>query len=143
MVHLDMDRTREFSISAALIVLICFFLPWVQVSCGGSKETLTGVGLAQDGHHGLWLIPPLMLMVLFLGTWRKLRDRRELSALASLLAGVISAYLMNRERSRAEDNSDLLAVQVTGWLWLGLGASILLAAIGAFQLLKRRQSSET
>ncbi|HAF12802.1 MAG TPA: hypothetical protein DCK99_03695 [Blastocatellia bacterium] len=125
----------------ALIALICFFLPWVQLSCGTSENRLSGVDLARDGHTGLWLIPLLMLAVLLLGTARAWKDRRELSALVCLVAGLVSAYLMNRERMRAEDTSGLIAVRLTGWFWLGLGSTIGLVVVSAFRFLKRTRTS--
>lgn len=45
-----------------------------------------------------------MLVVLFLGTARVWKERRELSALITVIAGLVSAYLMNRERVRAENS---------------------------------------
>jgi hypothetical protein len=131
-----MDNRRA-NISLALIVLICFFLPWVQVSCGASTERLTGVDLARDGRNSLWLIPLLMLAVLVVGVARAWRERREISALVSLIAGLISTYLMNRERLRAEETSGLVAVGLTGWFWLGFVSSIGLLIAAAFRLLKR------
>ncbi|HAF24493.1 MAG TPA: hypothetical protein DCK93_16580 [Blastocatellia bacterium] len=125
----------------ALIALICFFLPWVQLSCGTSENRLSGVDLARDGHTGLWLIPLLMLAVLLLGTARAWKDRRELSALVCLVAGLVSAHLMNRERMRAEDTSGLIAVRLTGWFWLGLGSTIGLVVVSAFRFLKRTRTS--
>jgi hypothetical protein len=35
----DMDN-RRVTLSFVLIVLICFFLPWIQLSCGKSEEDL-------------------------------------------------------------------------------------------------------
>ncbi|MGI9066777.1 MAG: hypothetical protein ACR2HX_10280 [Pyrinomonadaceae bacterium] len=121
----------------ALIALICFFMPWVQLSCGTSENRLSGVELARDGHSGLWLIPFLMLVVVFFGTMQAWKDRREISALVSLLTGIVSAYLMNRERVRAEDTSGLIAVGLTGWFWLGLGSTVGLIIVGVLRLLKR------
>jgi hypothetical protein len=128
---------RRVTLSMALIALTCFFLPWVQLSCGASENRLSGVDLARDGHTGLWLIPVLMLAVLFFGIASGWRDRRELSALTGLVAGLVSAYLMNRERTRAEHTSGLIAVALTGWFWLGLGSSIVLLFAGALRFLKR------
>jgi hypothetical protein len=121
----------------ALIALICFFLPWVQLSCGSSENKLSGVDLARDGRNGLWLIPLLMLVVLFFGIVRGWREKRELLALTGLIAGLVSAYLMNRERARAEDSSGLIAVALTGWFWLGLGSTIGLVIVSALRFLKR------
>jgi hypothetical protein len=78
-----------------------------------------------------------MLAVLFFGIARAWKDRRDLSALVSLVAGLVSAYLMNRERVRAEDTSGLVAVALTGWFWLGLGSTIGLVALSALHFLKR------
>jgi hypothetical protein len=128
---------RRVTISMALIVLICFFLPWVQLSCGASENRLSGVDLARDGHSELWLIPLIMLAVLLLGIARSWKDRRQLTAVVSLLAGLVSAYLMNRERMRAEDTSGLIKVGLTGWFWLGLGSTIALVIVSALRFLRR------
>jgi hypothetical protein len=129
--------SRRITISMALIALICFFLPWVQLSCGASENRLSGVDLAREGHNGLWLIPFFMLAVLFFGIARTYKDRRELSAIVALIAGLVSAYLMNRERMRAEDTSGLIKVGLTGWFWLGLGSTIALVIVSALRFLKR------
>ena len=136
----DVMDSRRVTTSMALIVLICFFLPWVQLSCGGSKATLSGIDLARDGHRALWLIPCLMLVVLFLHLARRWKDRRELSALVGLVSGLVSAYLMNRERMQAEDTWGLI-VGMTGWFWLGLGSSIGLVLLSALRFLKRHPAS--
>ena len=125
--------------TAALIVLVCFFLPWIQVSCGGTRDTATGVDLARDGSHALWLIPLLMFLLLFLSLARGWKERSNLSALISLTSGLITAYLMNRERLKFEDRFGLLQVGVTGWFWLGLGSSIAIAVLAAFQVLRARK----
>jgi hypothetical protein len=128
---------KRATTSLALIVLICFFLPWVQLSCGTSENRLSGVDLAGDGRGGLYLIPFLMLAVLFLGIARAWKDKREVSAIVSLVAGLVSAYLMNRERVRAEDTSGLIAVRLTGWFWLGLVSTVALVIVSVLPILKR------
>jgi hypothetical protein len=134
---------KRVTLSMALIALTCFFLPWVQLSCGTSESRLSGVDLARDGHSGLWLIPVLMLAVLFFGIARGWRDRRDLSALMGLIAGLVSAYLMNRERTRAEHTSGLIAVALTGWFWLGLGSTVGLAVVSGWRFLKGPKSRES
>ncbi|HEV8369513.1 MAG TPA: hypothetical protein VGQ39_16275 [Pyrinomonadaceae bacterium] len=134
-----MDHRRATT-TAGLIVLVCFFLPWIQVSCGASKDTASGVDLARDGSHGLWLIPLLMLALLFFGFAKAWKERHELTALVSLVSGLVSAYLMNRERLKFEDVSGLIQARVTGWFWLGLGSSVAIVILAAFRLLTRRKS---
>lgn len=127
-------ENRRPTIALALIVLICFFLPWVQVSCGSSSSRLTGVDLARDGHNSLWLIPFLMLVILLLAVARVWKER--VSALVPFIGGVVTSFLMNRERMRADDTSGLVAVRLTGWFWLGLVTAIGLIAVAAFRFLK-------
>lgn len=131
--------SRRVTTSMALIALICFFLPWVQLSCGSSENRLSGVDLARNGRSELYLIPFLLLAVLFFGIARGWKERREVSAIVSLIAGLVSAYLMNRERVKAEDTSGLIAVGLTGWFWLGLGSTIALVIVSALRFLKRPQ----
>jgi hypothetical protein len=128
---------RRVTVSLALIVLTCFFLPWIQLSCGSSSSRLSGVDIARDGRNTLWLIPPLMVAIIFVGVARAWRERHQISALVSLIGGLFTTYLMNRERLRAEDTSDLIAVRLTGWFWLGLVSALSIAALSAFRFLKR------
>ena len=127
-------ENRRTTITLALIVLICFFLPWVQVSCGSSSSRLTGVDLARDGHNSLWLIPLLMLVILLVAVARAWRKR--VSALVPFIGGLVTTFLMNRERMRADDTSGLVAVRLTGWFWLGLVTAIGLVGVAAFRFLK-------
>ena len=133
-----MENTRKISISAALIVIVCFFLPWIQVSCAGAKDTISGVNLARE-HHMLWLIPVLMILAACFSFLRAGKGKLDLSALLMFIAGLASAYLMNRERTRAEDS--VIAAQVTGWFWLGFAASIVTAVGGAISFLKNPKPS--
>lgn len=134
--------SRRATTTAALIVLICFFLPWIHVSCGATKDTASGIDLARDGSGALWLIPLLMLALLFLAL-RVWKERRELSTLVSLVSGLVSAYLMNRERLKFEDSSGLLRVGVTGWFWLGLGSAVVIVLLAAVRIFKLRRPAGT
>ena len=131
-----MDKMRKASISSALIVLLCFFLPWIQVSCGAAKDSVSGINLARDGHSLLWLIPILMLASIFAGFVRSWRGKLDLSALLGFASGLISTYLMNRERMRAGEGGGLLEVRPTGWFWLGFAASVVLTVSSAIDFLR-------
>jgi hypothetical protein len=134
-------KSKRVTVSLALTVLICFFLPWVQLSCGSSTDRLSGVDLARDGHNALWLIPVLILAVLFLSIARSWKERRGISAVVTLVAGLVSLYLMNRERGRFHEGDGLVAVSLTAWFWLGFGAAILLVILSAWSVLKRTPSN--
>jgi hypothetical protein len=134
-------RLRYLNLSAALIALICFFMPWVQVSCGGVKDTMSGLDLARDGHPSLWFVPLFMGGVVLLGIVRAWRRSSRLFAVASAACGLISTYLMNRERLRSEQTSDLIVTQLTGWFWLGMLAS-LFVGISALALLFKKARAQ-
>ena len=129
---------RRINISAALIVLICFFLPWEQVSCGGAKDTLSGLDLARHDHTALWIVPLLMLAVLVIGLMRRQREKPGTLAIVSLVAGGATAYLMKDVRSRVNDAAGVISAQLTGWFWLAIISSVALM-IGSVAMLVRRQ----
>jgi len=134
------ETLRRINLSAALIVLVCFFLPWVQVSCPGAMDTLAGLDLARNDHALLWLIPLLMLAVIGLGLLRTQREKPKGFAIVSVLSGAVTVYLMNRERQRIHDESNLISAQLTGWFWLGFIAAVLIVITAAAILLQRQRA---
>lgn len=131
---------RRINLSAAFIVLICFFLPWVQVSCAGARDTLSGFNLARNDHALLWLIPLLMLAVLVVGLLRQRREKPTTLAIASVISGGATIYLMNRERVRVQDQANLVSAQLTGWFWLGFIAAVLIVITAVALLLQRQRA---
>ena len=131
---------RQINTSAAIIVLVCFFLPWVQVSCAGSKDTMSGLDLARDGQGLLWFVPVLMAALILSAIVRIRREQNKAFALASTLCGLLSAYLMNHERLRAHDESGLISAQLTGWFWLGFISTFIVAISGIAMLVKRQRA---
>lgn len=136
-----MEKTRRVTLSAACFVLVCFFLPWVQTSCGGLKDSASGFDLARGGDHALWLVPLLMVAVILLGLGRVSKRLSVTFALASILSGLASAFLMNRERLDAERVSGIIGTRVTGWFWLGFFSSLAVTASALFSYLKRSKST--
>jgi hypothetical protein len=131
---------RRINLSAAIIVLVCFFLPWVQVSCAGAKESLSGLDLARQDDALLWLIPLLVSALLVFGLMRMRTASAQLLGLLSTCGGAIVVFLMNRERTRAHDGSGLIAAQLTGWFWLGFFAAIAILITGIAMLLRRQRA---
>src|SRR3989449_2419404 len=131
---------RQINTSAAIIVLVCFFLPWVQVSCAGSKDTMSGLDLARDGQGLLWFIPVLMGALILSVIVRIRREQNKAFALASALCGLVTAYLMNRERLRVHDESGLISAQLTGWFWLGFLSTFAVAITAIAMLVRRRRA---
>jgi cytochrome b subunit of formate dehydrogenase len=134
-----MEALRRINLSAALIGLLCFFLPWVQVSCGGAKDSLSGLDLARDGQTLLWLVPILLGGLALLEILRALKEKVTIYSILSVVCGVVTAYLMNRERLRAHDEAGLIAVQLTGWFWLGLFSSLAIVISGLVLFVRGRR----
>ena len=132
---------RRINISAALIVLICFFLPWEQVSCGGARDTLNGMDLARNGETLLWLIPLLMLAVIVVGILARRNEKPGLLSIVGIVSGSVTTYLMNRQRVRVNDAAGLISAQLTGWFWLSFLSSLTMIITAVGMLLKRRQAS--
>src|SRR5690349_19465755 len=136
-----MENARRTTLSLALFVLICFFLPWVQVSCLGVKDSASGFDLAREGDRALWLVPLLMVVVLTFGLARVVWDRLPgLYALSGMAGGLISAWLMFYERRNARPASNLIATFWTTWYWLGLAASLAAAAAALWFYTKRARA---
>ena len=125
-----MNDARNVTLSAALFVLLCFFLPWLQVSCAGLKDSASGLDLAREASPSLWIIPFLMLAVIGVGLTRSVWERLPaVFAITSIVGAGLSAYLMYRERLRRGEASGLITAFWTAWFWLGLVASVLLSAV--------------
>lgn len=123
-----------------MIVLVCFFLPWEQVSCGGAKDTLSGLDLSRHDHTSLWVAPLFMLAVLVLGLLRRRKGKRQDFAVVSLIAGGVTAYLMNDERAKIHDASGIILAQLTGWFWLAFISSLAMMVVAVAMLLKRQRA---
>ena len=134
-----MERPNKVTVSLAIILLVCFFLPWVQVSCGAQKDTATGLDLARDGERSLWLIPLLAIVLIVCGL-RLLRIDQWIFALLSLLSGLVVIYLMNHERIKFTDTSGVIEARLTAGFWLGLLAAIGVTASGILDLFRRPRS---
>ena len=131
---------RRINLSLAAVVLVCFFLPWVQVSCGAAHDTLSGLDLARSDRVVMWLIPLLMAAVLVLGLVRIAKARGPLFAIASAVSGAITLYLMNDERVRVNDEAGVISARLTGWFWLGLISCVGVIVSALALLFKKRKS---
>jgi hypothetical protein len=136
-----METARRATLSLAAFVLICFFLPWVQLSCVGMKDSASGFDLARGGDRSLWLIPSFMFVIVLLGLARFIWEKMPaIFALAGTVGGSFSAYLMQHERSSADNSSTLIATQWTALFWLGFMACLGVVAAAFMFYIKRSRS---
>ena len=136
-----MERARRVTLSAAVFVLVCFFLPWVQVSCAGLRDSASGFDLARGGDRELWFVPLLMLAVIILGLAQVWKKRPAFFALVSTAGGLLSAYLIDSERLNAEQTSGLIGTRLTGWFWLGLFSALGVVTSALVFYLRRSKST--
>ena len=68
------------------------------------------------------------------------REDHRAFALASAMCGLLTAYLMNRERLRMHDEAGLINAQLTGWFWLGFIATLGVAISGILMLLRKQRA---
>jgi len=133
------NGARRVTLSAAAFALICFFLPWLQVSCPTVRGSASGLDLARAGHRTVWLVPLLMLLILLLGFVRVFWEQwPSIFAFASIVGGGLSSYSIYQERLGTASQAGLVTAQMTVWFWLGLAASIAVAVAGL--LLYARQA---
>ena len=111
-------------------ILLCFFLPWLQVSCAGIRDSVSGLDLARETSASLWVIPLMMLAILGLGLSPSIWEHLPaFSSITTFVGGGLSAYLMYRERLRRGESSGLITAFWTAWFWLGFVASFLLSVV--------------
>lgn len=135
-----MEKLRGINISLAIFVVICFFLPWVQVGCVGIRDSVSGYTLARQGERLLLLIPILMFIVVIIGIGREWKRRTMLFAIASFVCGALTVYLMHRERAGIGNSTGLFTVNLTAWFWLGYFAAVGVALGGLAVLVGRSRS---
>jgi hypothetical protein len=135
-----MNFLRRVSLSTAGLVMICFFLPWLQVSCLTLRDSASGLELARRGNRTLWLVPLFMLLILLTGLARRIWEQRPaIFGLISIVGGGLAAYLMHREHISNSQLPGIVTAQMTVWFWLGQLAS-LAAAVTALLFYAIRSS---
>lgn len=132
---------RRINLSAAIIVLVCFFLPWVKVSCAGASDNLSGLDLARQDSPLLWLVPLLVGAVLVFGLLRIRRASPQIIGVLGSVCGVVITLLLNRERGRAHA-SGLIAPQLTGWFWLAFISAIVMVITAVGLVLRGRKAPD-
>jgi hypothetical protein len=131
---------RRINLSGAIIVLACFFMPWVQVSCAGATDALSGVDLARSDHTLLWLIPLLMVAVVSMALLRAWKETPRAVGITSAICGAVVIFLMNRERMRVQDEANLISAQLTGWFWLGFLAAAAVVGTALLMLAQKQRA---
>lgn len=128
--------------------MVCFFLPWFQLSCGGEKvgslsgwELASGVGSLgepQAGHYYVFLLPGVLLVAMaLLGVQLARKILAPLPmAILQMLAGVLCValplveYLRLRWNVRTSGAAGTLNVETRFAFWGTLVLGLALAFLG-------------
>jgi hypothetical protein len=138
---MEMNSARRTAMSLAAFVLICFFLPWLQLSCVGMRDSLSGFDLARSGDRFLWFIPFFMSAILVCGLVRLIWEKvPSIFALAGIVGGGATAYLLYHERSITNDSPRLVETQWTFLFWLELLAAFGIVAFAFIYYVRRARS---
>ncbi len=142
------DRLHTpLSLASAIAALICFFLPWFQVSCrGGPAFTVSGWQLAsgarvfgerQGGHAYLLILPLLLLALLVLllvalwqGRWRFTPAVSELVTGVLCISVPVIEFFRLRGEVHGEGGLAVLGVVTRYGFWGMLVCGLVLAAEG-------------
>jgi hypothetical protein len=119
---------RTLTLQGALLALICFFLPWVTVSCGERTSTLSGVKMAFGGtvqtNQGpeqrdpdvfmlLLFLFGISLLLLVVFAWMRHVQSRGLSIALIVISGLSLLILMLRYLNQQTDTSGDVPIYVT------------------------------
>lgn len=86
------DSKRFISPAGAGIVLICFFLPWVQFSCAGNTRYASGAKLGGP----MWIVFAASIIILgsffYFKSIKKLEQSKPITLISSIIGLIIIAY---------------------------------------------------
>jgi hypothetical protein len=97
---------QKISLSAALVGVICFFLPWIEVSCVGMRKSASGLQLATDMEiTEVWLVLLVFLAAVGLILFQILaktmsKDKDKLLNSGVIGAGIVPLLIMFYEYIR-------------------------------------------
>ena len=97
MARLKLRLHELFSPAGAGIILICFFLPWVRVSCGGKNVTLSGAKIGGI----FWIIIALAAIMLAAYIYFKFKKSTHKSRYIFLAGAILSIGIITYQTINA------------------------------------------
>ncbi len=112
---------HKFSLSGGILVIICFFLPWVLVSCGGASVRLSGIQIAAgssigEGYYATKIPGRPVIFLVFLAAlgalalgymaWKRGALQTNLDGYGLIALGVIALLILLMEFSGEKDRAN-------------------------------------
>lgn len=137
-VQREASTGQRVSLGSAVLALLLFFLPWVDVSCMGVGKAMSGFDLASGGSSLLWLVPTAMIVTLIV-LYRTTMARPKVAETPVMRNAVIASgfggaavmlltYLAARTQLKTDPIFGSLASEMLKIRWSGVLA--LLATVG-------------
>jgi hypothetical protein len=143
------NNIRKASITIHLLVVLCFLLPFAEISCGGQTASISGVKMAFGGTvkgEKVSAEPMAMLALLagVAGFVTALLRSKDIPLL-SIITGGAGAILMVLLKSRVSDavgkqSFGLIQVEMQFAFWSCLLLFLAAAGIGGIALAQRSQA---
>lgn len=142
-----METSKYFSGSGIFLVLICFFLPWITVSCGSNQVvTLSGYDLAAgkelmfgerlEADIVMFMVPFAAMVAAYYVFGSGSPKQRGRSQIVSGIAGigVLGLKWILMESNQAELGTELITVSYEAGLWGTASGLILILIAGRLAL---------
>ena len=140
------DSKRFISPAGAGIVLICFFLPWVQFSCAGNTRYASGAKLGGP----MWIVFAASIIILgsffYFKSIKKLEQSKPITLISSIIGLIIIAYKyfdfasgMKTELGTITPSDVGLSIQFGG---IATVIGLLLSIIGSSFLIQENNDAE-
>jgi hypothetical protein len=135
---MEQQSTTWISPAGGALLVLGFFLPWVDVSCMGVRRSISGIELAQKGETALFLLPILGGLVLLLAARMQHHPQyRTFLIFSGLAAGGLVVYEMHPfvtgvDTGFGRMKASQLGLSINiGWILTILGAGMVL--VGGLQ----------
>lgn len=134
----------------AVLVILCFFLPWVLVSCGNETPKLQsgwdigiGAGSTEPGYHGNPFVFVILLTGLVVGTLAFSAFRRGhlnvLDGLVPIILGVVCLLFLYLQFGRPGEG---VKIEYQPGFWGTVVGLLAIATGGVLNFLDRRKNSK-
>jgi len=128
------SKFHNLTPAGALLIVISFFLPWINVRCAGKKVGVSGQQFA-EGDPILWLVPvgAIITLIIFFSYKDKLHKAKIAIVVPTIVGGIILGIKIAEFVDKYEKQIDSMEPNV-GIFGIGLG--YILVVTGVVNIIK-------
>jgi energy-coupling factor transporter transmembrane protein EcfT len=124
------NKKKFISPSGALLAILCFFMPWIKISCMGEAQYFSGAQLASEhGQHIFWALLACAATILVVFVVCKYRKRLDIARPIVMLCAAtgILILLFRYFDSSKEIKTDMGVIRMQD-----LGITVEFGIVGTF-----------